>query len=183
MWKACKQSLLTNEARVYRGLTESANCGCCEGVVEDGLHVLRDCSLASEVWLSLLPLEVSYTFFSHIDLKPWMEWNLEAKFMVKGFKWQTMFALVCHQLWIARNRRVFNEGLTTSIALVARVLACIAWGGERVSHVIIQGHRDDVWQAPDKGFVKLNVDGTCLPTGGASACAGIMRDQTMAERC
>ena len=39
-----------------------------------------------------------------------------------------------------------------------------------------RGRDIDGWEAPGKGYVKVNVDGACNPNGGASACAGVMRD-------
>ena len=91
---------------------ESGSCWCCEGVVEDVLHVLRDCVLAIEVWLMLIPSTVCFIFFNHSELKNWMQWNIEVNFMVRGFPWPSMFAFVCHQLWLARNYRILNEGVS-----------------------------------------------------------------------
>ena len=55
MWLTCKESLLTNKARVSRGLSTSDHCGCCQNMSETILHVLRDCMKATKVWLLLLP--------------------------------------------------------------------------------------------------------------------------------
>ena len=143
---------------------------------ETVLHILRDCKKETEVWLLLLPSSFCSCFFSFEKTKTWMTWNLRTKFNVNGVSWQIMFPLVCHQLWLARNKRVFDGEDSNYQVLIVKVRACIAWGGECISRSLTKGRREGVWKAPEKGFVKLNVDGACKFIRGGAACAGVLRD-------
>ena len=87
-----------------------------------------------------------------------------------------MFAVVANQLWLARNKFVFDGEVIDSKTLVVKVRACLSWDGESVSHHIICVGRDKTWAAPEKGYVKLNVDGACSIPGGMTSCAGVLRD-------
>ena len=49
LWKACRKGLMTNEARINREINCSSDCFCCPGVIEDALHILRDCYNVVEV--------------------------------------------------------------------------------------------------------------------------------------
>ncbi|GER31180.1 polynucleotidyl transferase [Striga asiatica] len=49
--------------------------GWCPSKEESVLHVLRDCSEASEVWIRLVPSHVQHSFFT-LDLKEWLTSNL-----------------------------------------------------------------------------------------------------------
>ena len=85
LWLACKNELMTNEARFQRDLTLDDECRGCHGVVENVIHVLRDCSKAQEVWLQFLPVNYYSLFFGFMEVKPWMKWNLTATFKVNGY--------------------------------------------------------------------------------------------------
>ncbi|MFQ6640914.1 hypothetical protein Gotur_014660 [Gossypium turneri] len=49
-WTVFKQRLLTNMERVRRGLAEDPSCPICGHSSKDILHVIRDCTLAKQVW-------------------------------------------------------------------------------------------------------------------------------------
>ena len=53
---------------------------------------------------------------------------------------------------------------------------CLSWGEESVPHHIICDGRDKAWAAPEKGYVKLNVDGACSILEGMTSCARVLRD-------
>ncbi|CAN1140481.1 Putative ribonuclease H protein At1g65750 [Linum perenne] len=50
LWLAAKDILLTNEARVQRGLTQNKRCCRCDVNDESITRVLRDCEFAAETW-------------------------------------------------------------------------------------------------------------------------------------
>ncbi|KAG8473137.1 hypothetical protein CXB51_035140 [Gossypium anomalum] len=57
LWLAAKQRLLTNSERVRRGFGQSSLCSLCGHDSEDLLHVLRDCLIAKETWMLVVPTE------------------------------------------------------------------------------------------------------------------------------
>ncbi|PKI59520.1 hypothetical protein CRG98_020048 [Punica granatum] len=68
--------LLTNEFHLRTLIATSASCSVCLGQTESIIHVLRDCTLAREVWLRLVPTRQQHTFFS-LPLQPWFMANLQ----------------------------------------------------------------------------------------------------------
>ncbi|KAK5776439.1 hypothetical protein PVK06_044398 [Gossypium arboreum] len=49
-WIVLKQKLLTNVERVRRGLANDASYSICGHASENILHIIRDCTVAKEVW-------------------------------------------------------------------------------------------------------------------------------------
>lgn len=54
-WTVLKQRLLTNVERVRRGIAVDSSCSICEHDSEDILPIIRDCTLAKEVWKKVVP--------------------------------------------------------------------------------------------------------------------------------
>ena len=50
--------------------------------------------------------------------------------------WNVVFPLVCHQLWLVRNQKVFNGVNVCAQSIIAKVLACANWGGECINPCI-----------------------------------------------
>ncbi|MBA0573649.1 hypothetical protein Golob_000914, partial [Gossypium lobatum] len=69
-----KESFLTNVERMRRGLGSSSSCGFCGHDFEDVLHVIRDCSVARDIWLQGISwsidkvIKVSYSWAKHYVL-------------------------------------------------------------------------------------------------------------------
>ncbi|MBA0599498.1 hypothetical protein Gorai_005715, partial [Gossypium raimondii] len=71
-----------NLERVRRGIGQDASCPVCGHVVEDTLHVLRDCLAVNEVWEQVVPRSPATGFFNS-NLFDWLVSNLQShKFMV-----------------------------------------------------------------------------------------------------
>jgi hypothetical protein len=51
-------------------------CTHCVDIIEDTLHVLRDCPLAKSVWCNLLNNDTREFFFA-AELKDWIHMNLQ----------------------------------------------------------------------------------------------------------
>ncbi|MBA0550679.1 hypothetical protein Golob_021603, partial [Gossypium lobatum] len=60
-----KQRLLTNSECTRQGLGYNSSCPICGCEIEDTLHVLRDCSIAKEAWMHVVPIEQQNSGASH----------------------------------------------------------------------------------------------------------------------
>ena len=53
MWIVAHDALLTNAARVRRGMANDDKCILCDKLTKTMLHVLRDCDKAKDLWTSV----------------------------------------------------------------------------------------------------------------------------------
>jgi len=59
--------LLTDYCRSKWGVGASPICSGCDKDVETTIHVLRDCPLATQIWIRLVPSNQISNFFSSFD--------------------------------------------------------------------------------------------------------------------
>lgn len=76
LWLIYRQQLLTNLERLWRGIGQNATYLVCHHNTKDILHVLRDCQIAKEVWLSIVPKNRQSHFFLG-NLLEWVGQNLK----------------------------------------------------------------------------------------------------------
>jgi len=57
-------------------------CDYCREEVETILHVLRECSQATTLWINVVPHSMSHEFF-HSNLREWIHLNVEC-----SIKWE-----------------------------------------------------------------------------------------------
>jgi hypothetical protein len=64
MWMAAYERLLTNYRRIKWGIGIFATCSGCDRDNETTIHVLRDCPIATQTWIRLVPSnQISIFFF------------------------------------------------------------------------------------------------------------------------
>lgn len=69
------ERVLTNDACWHRGLASSARCPHCQGLLEDVLHVIRECPKAKEIGYGFYPQGMVEQFLS-LPLRNWFFMNL-----------------------------------------------------------------------------------------------------------
>ncbi|CAN1162405.1 Putative ribonuclease H protein At1g65750 [Linum perenne] len=177
LWLVAHERVLTNGERCRRHIAQDSSCYRCSGVQEDLLHVVRDCTLAREVWRSLFPVYVVNNFFTE-DLQVWLRNGLQAKNL------NIPFDIVIWLLWKARNEAVFEQISMTSDQLRLRVLHWITGVREtmREDSQILFGaakKREEVlvhWNQPPENFITINTNGSVLQPHSHAAAGGILRD-------
>ncbi|WJX61000.1 hypothetical protein P8452_46145 [Trifolium repens] len=105
MWIAAHERLLTNYRRSRWGNGIAPTCPACGNGDETIIHVLRDCSYATQVWIKLLA-SIHITNFFSLTCREWIFDNME-KAHNKG--WKTIFMITCCHLWKWRNKSIFEE--------------------------------------------------------------------------
>ncbi|KAK5783546.1 hypothetical protein PVK06_038055 [Gossypium arboreum] len=56
--------LLTNYERRQKHMTDDGNCPLCKGGLENGVHIVQDCSFAKVVWLAVVPRQAQSLFIA-----------------------------------------------------------------------------------------------------------------------
>ncbi|KAH9792364.1 putative ribonuclease H protein [Citrus sinensis] len=153
-----------------------ARCGC---VVENTLHVLRDCPSAKHVWSSLIPHGINHQFFS-LNLRDWMLYNLRNLWKYDGmFDWPCLFGVTVWGLWFWRNQNLHN-GVFTSKSNVVMDIKIRTEEIQKVNqsclvHVAMKIEKYFGWVAPTWPWFKLNTDGA-HKSSGLSSAGGLIRN-------
>ena len=115
-WQCVHRSIPVREVLVARGLNLLASCPLCNGPLESIIHVLRDCSIAQQVWNSLSPPMLPNLFFG-INLSDWLHLNCKSQQpCALGIPWGILFPIGVWNLWLHRNRVVFQNEAPNKIS-------------------------------------------------------------------
>ncbi|KAL4319829.1 hypothetical protein GQ457_18G007350 [Hibiscus cannabinus] len=164
LWLSNRERLLTNEERFRRHLALDARCCIFNNADESVLHILRDCTKARETWSKIIPSSRLDNFFDY-SLQHWLEANLCSKTEFGGndSMWDICFATICWQLWKRRCSVLLDRNYVDRGGLLDHCLylADLYKGSRR-------NIREDVslatplirWQAPQEGWIKINIDAT-----------------------
>lgn len=117
LWHVARDSLLTNEKRERRGLSDNLLCPICNQRVESLLHVLRYCNQARVVWQQLSPRRMSALFFSS-DHVQWLLANLDQS---RQQDWSITFGVTVYHLWLRRNDFIFSQVVVSQVATIQRI--------------------------------------------------------------
>ncbi|XP_016732262.1 uncharacterized protein [Gossypium hirsutum] len=99
LWLAFKQRILTNSERTRRGIDHSNSCTLCGHDFEDLGHVLRDCPSAKDIWMLVLPEQLTQRFFS-VSFQDWLLLNLcfHERLQGSGLTWSCLFGLIAWRI-------------------------------------------------------------------------------------
>jgi ribonuclease HI len=155
-------------------------CSHCVDIVEDTLHVLRDCPLAKSVWCNLLTSNGRSTFFTG-TIKDWVLLNLHqnlGKNMDRD--WSCVWATCCYFLWTWRNREAHDDSRLRPYRPWSFILEWVdhyrrADVNDITSSITRLGAVDIAWQSPEDGWICLNTDGASK-SGEIAGCGGLLRN-------
>ncbi|KAK2448079.1 TMV resistance protein N [Trifolium repens] len=154
-------------------------CLYCGDVEETILHVLRDCPLAKDIWLSVIPLHDRGVFFMG-ELKTWMSFNLNNSVCWNAtVDWCDFWALVCHCLWTWRNKEQHIDSFVRPYRPVQYIMKLVddyVHATNTISAVIERNRMISMiaWVPPKATFVKLNTDGA-YKDNQTAGCGGVIR--------
>ncbi|GAU46467.1 hypothetical protein TSUD_402340 [Trifolium subterraneum] len=155
-------------------------CDHCRVFEETSLHVLRDCDVAKEIWMVVVPRSVRSAFFGG-DLSHWFSINLDGELVgINDINWPEFWATVCYFLWNWRNREYHDNSFTRPVQPVQVIMQrCREYKlAARASRVVTSVPRINVmigWEPPSQGWVKLNTDGA-RKNERVAGCGGIIRN-------
>ncbi|RYR60073.1 hypothetical protein Ahy_A04g017162 [Arachis hypogaea] len=107
-WLVANEVLLTNEIRVKRNMTQDGSCVSCGEAIESMLHVIRDCRVARQTWMSI-DARLRFGNFFNTPLLPWLLENLSSQSLFKGVHWPLLFVCIMNALWLRRNKVIFDS--------------------------------------------------------------------------
>ncbi|KAF2318593.1 hypothetical protein GH714_009221 [Hevea brasiliensis] len=149
-----------------------------------GLHVLRDCVVASYIWKHFVPRNDWAEFFSsNTDLRNWAIQNLsKCDREVQNMHWPFLFGFICWSIWGRRNCSLFGEN-DLSLDSMIHVMTCKAQDWYSVVSRL-PGKIDSCmktittvsWTCPPDNVFKLNTDGSLPNLGGIACGGGLIRD-------
>ncbi|XVF32879.1 hypothetical protein REPUB_Repub17cG0121000 [Reevesia pubescens] len=180
LWLLLHNRLLTKEACVRRGLTDSLHCPRCDAPVENTCHLLRDCQSSRDLWCTWLRGE-SLDKFNSLSLSDWVRFNLSRQNVLVSelIPWPILFAFGCWYIWKWRNLIIFENGSTwpanASYFLLDRVRDFLLSRESRRCEKLKSVHLI-AWNPPPQAFIKINTDGAAVANPGLTAIGGIARD-------
>ncbi|KAK6117351.1 hypothetical protein DH2020_048942 [Rehmannia glutinosa] len=141
-------------------------------------HALRDCIVASEVWMgSALGI-----WFSSQRRGPFQDFCMEACLSLKLDNLE-IFVMIIWAIWFARNKKVFsNHALKTKEVLdvagrtMSSYQAC--WRGTEIIPTKHPVDRSKRWIPPKPGELKMNVDASFRADSNQVGIGCIVRDST-----
>ncbi|PNX81608.1 ribonuclease H [Trifolium pratense] len=179
IWIIRHDRLLTNYRKSKMHISEPW-CNHCVDVVEDTLHVLRDCPLAKSVWCNLLNGKDKDWFFT-AALDEWIILNMKKQLgRDNNLSWASVWATSCHFLWLWRNRETHGDSRLRPLQPWKLILKWVMQYFEADVSGIVIANRQKVeitvtWQCPEDGWLSLNTDGASR--GHTSAgCGGLLRN-------
>ncbi|KAL2936882.1 LINE-1 retrotransposable element ORF2 protein, partial [Bienertia sinuspersici] len=105
------------KSNVTINIINSPSCPRCHNPVEDVTHILTQCPFTCEVWSNTpcIPLD-------HTEGTPnWLKRNINNKTEFRGFLWKDVFPTICHEIWKARNKFVFDISNSPSSGDVVKI--------------------------------------------------------------
>ncbi|KAI4997019.1 hypothetical protein ZWY2020_052361 [Hordeum vulgare] len=127
LWTAMQRKILTTDILLLRGWDSNYFCPLCMRSLETAAHLLSECPWSRKVWnaIAVSAQTPSLQRASWMDDKPLSDWfhdlttpDLETQ-RKKGVRALAM--LICWELWLERNRRIFKKTELQVSALITRI--------------------------------------------------------------
>ncbi|CAN1790041.1 Putative ribonuclease H protein At1g65750 [Linum perenne] len=156
-------------------MTNSATCCFWNNGDETLIHVLRDCTFASEVWNRFGIFNSSSPEWQGSSAN----WICSQINSGNGL----LFGIICWYLWKVRNERIFTDKRSSPAEVVARAASwsysvTTALESTRVLPGAnrIRTEANIAWEPGPIGWVSLNTDGSVVQNQRKAAAGSIVRD-------
>ncbi|XP_056695819.1 uncharacterized protein [Spinacia oleracea] len=182
LWNCAHQILPVAES-LHQFLPQiSPTCSRCRLHSENHLHLFRDCPKSGILWTYIFQRVWSnskfdfYTFYNS-DWGAWITFNLN-----NSMKWKSLFITAIWQIWLSRNRVVFDLKMKSAFSLynafyVDWTFANNCSQGKELGAYHVPGLTKKTWFPPKDGVMKLNVDGAWKSNAVAGG-GGVFRRST-----
>lgn len=181
LWQAGHGKILTNGERVRRGLAGNPCCNSCQWVEESLSHVVRDCTLAKNIWTQLVG-HGNWTTFRNGGVKEWLYSNLCCQNSSFGQEnWGLTFGVALWFMWQWRNNFIFNN-----VAYPSNGKSIILHYAPDITSARNSSIPGNVctskvemligWERSMSGYVKLNTDGCSKNSMTMASTGGPLRD-------
>nr|CCA66036.1 hypothetical protein [Beta vulgaris subsp. vulgaris] len=198
-WKAIHNGLAVYTNMRKRGMNIDGACPRCGEKEETTEHLIWGCDESSRAWY-ISPLRIHTGNIEAGSFRIWVESLLDTH---KDTEWWALFWMICWNIWLGRNKWVFEKKKLAFQEVVERAVRGVMEFEEECAHtspVETLNTHENGWSVPPVGMVKLNVDAAVfkhvgIGMGGvvrdaegdvllATCCGGwAMEDPAMAEAC
>ncbi|KAH9782560.1 reverse transcriptase domain-containing protein [Citrus sinensis] len=175
-WRAAKNILPSAENLWKRRVIQEPTCQVCKFGVENVFHALVECKAARKIWrLTLFENDIMQTagqdFLSLLHELYSRRNKADLELMI----------MICWMVWNARNEMLFKGKRENPQALVAKAEAVLeaykrVQKPEQVRKESQQVQTQQVWNPPQNGFVKVNVDAATSSEKHLAGLGAIIRD-------
>lgn len=145
------------------------------------MHALRDCVLASRMWLHFIPSSIVPKFFEVEGSSQIFDNLASTTTSVQGHSWPTTFMVTAWFLWQWYNKSIFEEGFRRPHNYVETITNYVA-DITNTSLLHHHNYRIDTalvrWNCPANGWFMLNIDGASKGDATDAGCGGLLRDAT-----
>ena len=122
--------LLTAENIMKKGIAGPSCCALCNSEAETSNHIFLQCSVSLKVWQCVLPPGFHFRPPGSVAqlLEDWTKHyprNLNKKPILRCF-WNSIPKNLCSQLWMARNKSIFEDQKIVSTRIVSKTVGMIA---------------------------------------------------------
>ncbi|XP_052290822.1 uncharacterized protein LOC127900258 [Citrus sinensis] len=164
LWQVFHDRLKTKAELARHHIPVSTSCDRCGAMIEDAMHVLRDCALQ----------------FFNSRLQEWLRMNVGIVGRLWSVSnWAIFFGIALWRLWFWRNHFIFNQASMDPNVVLMDVFTRTAEMHKIHTHPLTTGYirvtRWISWKPPDWPWCSLNTDGA-HNRGGISTAGGLIRD-------
>jgi ribonuclease HI len=166
IWLSAKEKTLTWDLLQKRGWEGPGICKLCNHSEEDIHHILIHCHFSRAVWQRILThfsLNLHWEAASVLDC--FLLWSKEKSAPV------SLAAHACWQLWIERNKAVFDDRTPSAHSVTRRILSSFSWQPSTVKALPLQVCEINLKQ----GFTLACFDGAAHSSGLCCGAGGIFR--------
>ncbi|KAI4975347.1 hypothetical protein ZWY2020_048954 [Hordeum vulgare] len=127
LWMAMQRKILTADVLLLRGWDNNYFCPLCIRCLETATHLLSECSWSTKIWVRMAvstnrPSLQPASWAADRPLSDWFQalssTDLDAR-RRKGTR--ALAILICWELWLERNRRIFQKKELSINALLTRI--------------------------------------------------------------
>lgn len=163
VWRACRNSLPTQENLTRRTLADNPIYDRCSLQAEDSLHALWSCSGLDEVWEG--------------DRWNFRQREVLCRWMVENGKSMELFAILVRSIWHQRNKTRMNQAccLTKDLQQSAEE----RWNEIKRYNLTPEQVRSKPqarWKAPPPNKYKINYDGAISNADNTAGIGVVVRD-------
>jgi ribonuclease HI len=181
IWQLVHDRLLT-KSRLYRWHIGNPFCHLCSQFEETSMHVIRDCTIAVQVWKHLLNRQEWGCFFT-VEFQDWINLNLNNAFGQRyGKEWISVWATTCFLLWQWRNKSTHDTEFVYPLR-PWQVIVDYVETYKLSTRVEQQAGTGRVkrqvninWIPPPHGWYALNSDGAAKIGSKRAGCGGLLRN-------
>jgi ribonuclease HI len=166
VWLSAKEKTLTWDMLQKRGWEGPGICKLCNQSTEDIHHLLIHCHFTRAVWQRLL---------THFSLN--IQWA-DASVLECFLRWSkdttapdSLAAHACWQLWIERNKAIFEDSPPSFLSVMHRTLSAFSWQQSTVKTLPLKVSEF----TPKQGFTVACFDGAASSNGLRCGAGGIFR--------